>query len=283
MVRKVKKASRKRHDYIDEAIEKFFRKVGASQSRLNDAVLTEFVDLLDTENGRIKSTANNRKRINSNSFWAGFANTEGVSLLDNLVTRIRKLLGLNKSYFKLFSDNTDKIDQRVTKAILDSYGFDGEKYVTNGILYLIVKNPDIEQSLKGIAIASINEGATLRTFRKRIGEYVLGDNKRLGAWERHFHTHTYDIFQEVDREAANLYRKEIGLRYAIYQGGKVKGTRQFCLSRDGKVYTEAEILSWNNLTWSGKKKGNNILRDAGGHNCRHTFDWISEELYEQLK
>ena len=283
MINKVKKQSKKRHEFIDDAIESFFRRVSGSQRKLNSHVIDSFLDLLDTENGRIKKTARNRKRINQSKFFDSFVENEGVSLLDNLMTKIFKVLGLNKAYFKLFSNKTDAIDKRVTKAILDSYGYDGKKYVEKGLLSLILKNPTIEQTLKGIAIASINQGATLASFRKNIKQYVLGDKDRLGAWESHFYTNTFDIFQETDRQVSDLYRNEIGLKYAIYQGGKVKGTRSFCATRDGNVYTEKEILSWNNLTWRGKKKNNFILRDAGGYNCRHTFDWISEELYNELK
>jgi len=68
----------------------------------------------------------------------------------------------------------------------------------------------------------------------------------------------------------------------LYQGGEIKGTRSFCESRTGKVFNRETIESWQNLEWQGKKKGHNIIIDAGGYNCRHYYDWVSYALARRL-
>ena len=74
----------------------------------------------------------------------------------------------------------------------------------------------------------------------------------------------------------------LNLNYAIYAGGKIKTTREFCLSRSGKVYNRETIEGWNSQEWQGKIEGGDVLIDAGGYNCRHDYDWISYELAKRI-
>jgi hypothetical protein len=81
----------------------------------------------------------------------------------------------------------------------------------------------------------------------------------------------------------NESRKKLGLRFAIYQGGLRDDSRQFCIERNGKCYSESEIQKWEKLDFQGKSENYNPFYDCGGANCIHRLDWISDELAKRLR
>jgi hypothetical protein len=102
--------------------------------------------------------------------------------------------------------------------------------------------------------------------------------------ERYYSRWTSDIYSQYQRLGANEVRKDIGLRFAIYQGGLIESSRPFCEKRNGEVFHEDEVKSWVNLEFEGKPEtGYNPITDLGGYNCRHRLDWISDELAFRLR
>jgi hypothetical protein len=82
----------------------------------------------------------------------------------------------------------------------------------------------------------------------------------------------------------NEIRKDLGFKYAIYEGGEIETTRNFCEQRNRKVFSEQEINSWRDLSWQGKNTiGYNPIFDCGGYNCRHKLRWIGTELALKLR
>ncbi|MCA9813211.1 MAG: hypothetical protein KC483_10190 [Nitrosarchaeum sp.] len=63
---------------------------------------------------------------------------------------------------------------------------------------------------------------------------------------------------------------DFGVELFAYVGGLIKSSRDFCIERDGGVFTLAEIKSWDN--------GQGLPADIylGGYNCRHRLIAVSE-------
>lgn len=130
------------------------------------------------------------------------------------------------------------------------------------------------------SLISRPEGISLKEMRQLL-EKDFGDK---GILSTQFNRWTYDIYSQYDRVAGNEMRKTLGLKYAIYEGGEIETTRPFCDERNGKVYSEEEILSWANLDFKGKPDiAYNPIIDCGGYNCRHKLRWISTELALKLR
>ena len=137
---------------------------------------------------------------------------------------------------------------------------------------------DVKQ--RSIALMSRPGGISLKELRKEL-ETVIVDKKIMS---RYYGRWTHDIYSQYQRIATNEVRKKLGLRFAIYQGGLIEASRDFCEERNGKVFHEDEISSWANLDWEGKPEvGYNPIADLGGYNCRHRLDWISDELAFRLR
>jgi hypothetical protein len=194
-------------------------------------------------------------------------------------------LGLNAAFdpyinsmFDLTKKRFGTISGRATEKAGLRWGFDGKKLIKGGYLDDLVKDNNVARLLKGEANKAIASGMNLRDFQKNYRAIVKGTTKKLGIVERYFFTNSYDAFQEYDRTIGLLYADELGMRAAIYNGGTIKTTRDFCRARDGKIFTRKQIASWENLEFSGKPPNYDPFTDVGGYNCRHSLDWISDEL-----
>lgn len=84
--------------------------------------------------------------------------------------------------------------------------------------------------------------------------------------------------EETTFKDGSISMRTIKGQYAIYQGGLIQDSRQFCKERNNKVFTKAEIESWKELEWEGKPENYDPFINVGGTGCRHTLDWISIEL-----
>ena len=115
-------------------------------------------------------------------------------------------------------------------------------------------------------------------------EQIKGKNDKFGVIKSYHYQNGYDKMQNYSRQLDTEFSKALKLNYAIYAGGEIQTTRDFCESRNGNVYNRETILSWNNTpaTWAGRKPQNDILIDMGGYNCRHDFDWISYALARRI-
>jgi len=69
-----------------------------------------------------------------------------------------------------------------------------------------------------------------------------------------------------------------GLSHYLYVGDVITSTRDFCEERAGKVFTRAEVLSWDKLKWKGK--AGPVLTYAGGYRCRHHLQGVDPTWLE---
>jgi hypothetical protein len=154
-----------------------------------------------------------------------------------------------------------------------------EKHLSNKVLvetdlsqiYGEVKN-------KSISMMSRQNGISLQELRGYLEKEIVDKNKIQSQWSRW----TYDIYQQYERVASNEIRKELGLKWAMYEGGEIETSRCFCIKRNGRLFREDEIMMWNDETWAGKSEiGYDAIVDLGGFNCRHKLRWVSDDFAER--
>lgn len=141
----------------------------------------------------------------------------------------------------------------------------------------VAKAEDVLMRLQGWITRSMIGGKPHSQFLGEIKELVPSE------FDRYYKTHLYDMGMQYERVTNNSYGEQLGLTHAVYAGGIIDTTRHFCDDRNGKVWTLAEIRSWNDLSWRGKIEGVDVLMALGGYNCRHYLNYISEETYNYMK
>ena len=131
-------------------------------------------------------------------------------------------------------------------------------------------------------MTSVSGNLNLKAASNQARDFIRGNDQRLGICESYYYKEGREEFTKYERTSKLAFSSALKLNYAIYQGGTIEDTRDFCTVRNGKVFNRETIEGWINETWRGKKADHNIFIDAGGWNCRHYYDWITFELAKRL-
>lgn len=281
-----------RERFSEESASALERNVKVLQSALYTLVVDKVLGSLETdESGLIKFTVANINTTNRfKQVWSAHQRqTNG--LLKWIVQQLVKLFDLNTAYMREVSAVTDSLEERARKKLLLSLGFDIDKkaIIQDSWLYNLAAQAEIKQRVMSRLSFAIQSKMPLDKFRKEFRDDFLDTQKGFGYLSRYFNQRTFDLFQQFDRSTQAVYREQLKLKYALYSGTimqptkKTKGTRPFCWQRVGNLYDLETIDSWNDDEWSGKVEGSDVKITCGGHNCRHHWSWISDEMAATLQ
>lgn len=192
----------------------------------------------------------------------------------------------NKSYLYNLLDFNGVYTQ-LQKKIIDAI-FTGQTFDLGGAKEYVLGNQQSEISNQtGFEIVG------LKSERQGVGKtetvQAKAGNQSGGAVEGAIAAKTMDGFQQYDRTLQKSVAADIGYGFAIYQGGLIKTSREFCIERNDKVFSKDEIAKFGSSDdkydgytdkgdFNGKRNPYNPFADLGGWNCRHHLDWISDEL-----
>jgi hypothetical protein len=261
---------------LDNAIKKNIQISDRIMKSLNKVIYTSVIESLmgaDIRDGKI------------------LYNETNINIIQSLGQKVDRIKGpLDKLAKALFSGIKQVLD--ITGQDMAKYSTDA-KYNSDNVLNKVKTHAattiktradlsliygDIKQS--AIALLSKPDGTDLVELRNLLKSKVV-DNDLAS---KYFARWTHDIYFQYQRAGANELRKDIGLKFGIYQGGLIESSRDFCEERNGEVFHIDEIMEWENLDFKGKpESGYNPIIDLGGYNCRHRIDWISDELAFELK
>lgn len=194
-------------------------------------------------------------------------------LLSFLLDSLSSLFDKNQEFYQ-GEGSTESVDSAARKKILLLYGYDIDKkeIITGGYLDETLNMSGVAQQVGTILNQQLATRATLSNMRKALQSALGGKSNIVDS---HFRRFTRDLFAEYDRAVKLEYKERLGLEHGLYLGTDIDTSRQFCIDRRGNVYTEKEILSWNDLEWKGKKPGD-VRIVCGGYNCRDSIVWVSE-------
>jgi len=264
------------------------RSLNARVDRLGRRLLTRLVDLINRlttdERGRIQFNVRNLSTVNQvASEINNFHRQQGFSLLRWAVGRLLRLFGFNRQYFQAFDDSAETVEARVVRVLFAQYGYDvsNDRIDRNGYL---ARNLTSNQHALNVSRAmnqAIAGRMNLNEFRQQFRQEFLKATSPLSL-EHHYRRFTFDLFQDFDRTAQLQYAEQLGLNHATYSGTIKNNTRPFCRRRVNNIYTVAEINSWNNQNWKGKRPGVDVKVALGGYNCRHHLNYLSEGMARRL-
>ena len=262
---------------LDEKIDELVKGTASRFEKLEKLIFNEVMnylsDRLFVREQRITFDAQNYGVISSiDSLLSRFS-----SAIQNIGKYIIKGIG---SVMGLTTDQLSKIDVRAIKtgATVTDELLRHSATVINKNLTLEPLFLDIKQ--QAISLMADPKGIDLVELRRALRSKVV-DNRLA---QRYFSRWTHDLYSQMQRVGANRIRLDLGLKYAVYQGGLIKTSRDFCEERNGKCFSDDEIMKWESLNWEGKSEtGYNALIDCGGYNCRHRLDWVSDQMARRLR
>lgn len=279
-------------DRLINLLEDEFRQlVKELQLAFEQDVIDYFDNTLTVENNSIVDTSDNYVSIrNLDVVRRSFKEKKTVPFMKKVIAGMVKIMLANVSYFKYFEEefNEKALQKKAEEKLFNYLGVKkkGLKYylVDKGFMNDVSNITDPFLDIKKMAIRAAQSGTTLLQFRKEIKNYVRQQSGKLGIIESHFYTNINDAYAQFNALVTEEFRQEMGYKFAYYQGGLIRTTRDFCEERNNKIWHESEIESWKELEWDGKPSGSyNPFIDRGGHNCRHFYDWIPDSLALRLR
>jgi len=274
-IKELRKVARKRSRMLRRAESGLLKRAGNMERKLNAYLLNILLPSLDISNGNITNTQANLRKINSASGLKNFIkNVVNLEMFKYYDKEFDKLSGQTNRYFNRF-EPTEAAAKRIT---------DRGKTMVDGFVDELFGNNQIVKSIQENIRTAIRGERNITDFKQVLTDQIKGKEDKLGLIRSYHYQNGYNEFQAYSRSLDNDFSKALDLNYAIYAGGEIKTTRDFCDDRNGNVYNRETILSWNHTpaTWQGRKENNDILIDMGGYNCRHDFDWISYALARRI-
>lgn len=269
-------------------IEKALRSVEASLIR---RILADVLPVLGQENGALKSGVQNLAKANlMERVFAELADEEMRPVLMRFAEKLLEVSGRNAGYYILTGQDKEKVE-RVAKDVSHIRAIIGldEKggLLKDGYLYRLGRNDFARDRIKQYLLTSIATKQGVSQFERGLRSLIVTTKDVDGAIVGFWRQYAYDTYSKV-REVDNLhFADELGLEWFVYQGGLIKTSREFCVKKNGRVFSRKEAeRDWPKDPALIDKKhlaSYRPLIDRGRNNCRHFLMWITEEKAKELK
>jgi len=265
-------------DEIDAKLEGLvFAFVENFNLKVSKEIQNAILDFIDTLSSDLDLTSRLERNKVINKFRDELAKTiQNGAIADGyltLLTGYKEIVAIANEYFSALSSAYKK--ELYREIYKESILYLKESLTGAGISQ-IVSNKIVDK------IYDLNmTGITKKELRAYLKDYFSKANITTRYIEQIATDSLYQMTQTYQLKISN----DLGIEYYYYAGTKMKTSRQFCISRYGKVFTKKEIQSWPELNWAGKIPGtdkNTIFVYRGGYNCRHTLRPISKNLYQKL-
>ncbi|WP_343320223.1 hypothetical protein [Sphingobacterium multivorum] len=283
-VRRLIKRISEKADWIDKAVQQLEELIADQQHDFAQEFLFAMLEQLEVEEGKISYSENNRKmiqrldkiieRIKSKSF---------IEVIQRMVSNVQHIVSENIVYYgsitsdkKLFKASSDQVKE----IVFNRLGFDKDgNLITDGYMQGLFDAPEVSQKLKEYVHQGAAANSGVESFRKSLRTLIEGDPEKLGIFERFYRNYAYDTYSQIDRLQSKLLSEDLKLKYFIYNGGLIKTSRTFCIRKNGRVFTTEEAKTWADEPDNTAKPPNyDPLVHCGGFGCRHTPDYITDEM-----
>ena len=275
----------KRDDLITFLNANLEKQIQESQQGLLKKFLAGFGDLLQTdETGKVLNNAFNRNLLLSvDKVFADYGKQHNVLILAALMQGVNQLMDFNADYYGKFEGETKllPIRKKVVQNMRGWLGISGENTAQeNGYLSTLIKSDAVKNQIKDFALKSVMGQAGWQDTKKNLEKLIAGDKGNLGALQKYHRNFSYDLLSQVDRATGKTYADDLKFEFAIYEGGLIETSREFCKKRNGNVYHISEIQKFNPQV--AKQPNYNPITDAGGYSCRHHYNWIPTALAKAM-
>lgn len=297
----------KKQEYIDKNRDKLESNVIKMQEDLLNRLLEDILPELETKDGQILNTQKNMRLIEVlDSVYAQFNETTQTKTVKTLGETLTGLSKFNNKYFgslvlnEVGKKRFDSVSKKTDELMKTTIGInkDGSVY-KGGFLDSFITDNTLLTELKQMLIRNVTGQQSLAEFRKSLKEKVVGTKNSTGGFERYYRQYAYDVYQNYDRAYAKTMADEFQLNYAIYQGGLIKDSRDFCKAHEGKVFTREEISEFSKWklpkdsvespgpgqvpSYIAKFPNYDPFTHLAGFQCRHSLSWITKSMAERLR
>jgi len=280
-----------KREFIEQRQDFMKGKVTELQKKLYDKIFDKIISQLVTSGGVITDDGKNIELSTAiDKIFKEFNSNEFLPIIKLFGKDLLKIGKLNNDYFQVASgkhlDEVKKVGIKAEEKLNKQLGIEKDGKLTNkSYLDKLIKDTKLRDEIKKETVKAI-------TNKKPVGELILELQKKIegnakvdGGLKRYFDQNMRDTYNTFDAQSSSLYASGLGMQAFVYQGGKIKSSRCFCIAKDNQVFTIEEAKQWEAGTndecrpiWNEKTDGKYNYTMRGGYECRHSLDFISNKL-----
>ena len=209
---------------LDDALDEFYKSLDSAQQESFLRVM-ESVRELELKNGRIRPTLKNIlviRRIKKDLEDA-VNNPEYKKAVDKLVEVMDKVSTIQNQYFSAVTTtfSPSKVFEELKQLSIDQTI---EGLTSTGI------SQSIGGKLQDILKVNITSGASFKDLSKQLSDYMTDTKSGDGALKKYATTYSTTAVYQYSRQYNQLATNDLGLVWFIYDGGKQKTSRPFCVN-----------------------------------------------------
>ena len=281
----LKKLFKQRDNLIESINARFEAQVQSSQRDLLRVFMEKFADRLQLDDQKrvINNQYNRTLLLSVDKLFVDFGKSQNPLLMGQLIGGVMNVLDFNAKFYSNLAPNAKLLPLRakVLENVKGWLGIEGNATKPNGYLDTLVKADQVKNQLKQSVMKMVYGQEGYDSTRKQLNKLIEGDRDGLGALQKYHRNFTYDLYSQIDRATAKTYADDLKFNFAIYEGGLIETSREFCKEHNGNVYHRTEIEEFNPKV--GKQPDYNPFTDLGGYACRHHLNWIPDSLAKALR
>jgi hypothetical protein len=279
--KKIKDLSTNRGQLIQTLLDKLESKVQAAQRGLLKLVLEDFLDGMEKdEDGNIKNTLANKRRFSMfDTVFNRYIKDKGLEVVKTIAEGVGRVADFNQQYFSVLDRDAflAPIHDNVRETLGSWLGLNTRGNVApNGYLDTLLKDSSVKNTIKNIALKGVISQNGYNDLKKTLALHIEGNQEQTGALQRYYRNFAYDTYSITDRTAAKIYADKLKFNFAIYEGGLIETSREFCEEHNGKVYSREEIGKMQPT--KAIPPGYDPFTDMGGYGCRHHWNWVPDAV-----
>ena len=278
--KELQKLFKQRDTLIMQLNAKFEAQVQDSQRDLLRLFMEKFADKLqfDSDKRIINNQYNRTLLLSVDKLFAEYSKANNPLILASLIGGVSNIMDFNAKYYSNLEKQAKllPIRERVLTNVRGWLGIEDNATKANGYLDTLVKSEQVKNQLKQSVMKMVYGQEGWEATRKSLAKLIEGDQNKLGALQKYHRNFTYDLYSQIDRATAKTYADDLGFEFAIYEGGLIETSREFCKDHNGNVYHKSEIEDFDPKV--AKQPDYNPFTDLGGYGCRHHLNWIPTAL-----
>lgn len=281
----LKKLFRERDKLIETINARFEAQVNDSQRALLRMFMERFVDKLqfDDQKRIINNQYNRTLLLSMDKLFSDFGKTENPLLMGQMIGGVMNVMDFNAKFYSNLAPKAKllPIKAKVLENVRGWLGIEVNATKPNGYLDTLVKAEQVKAQLKQSVMKMVYGQEGYDSTRKQLNKLIEGDRDGLGALQKYHRNFSYDLYSQIDRATAKTYADDLKFNFAIYEGGLIETSREFCKEHNGNVYHRTEIEEFDPKV--AKQPDYNPFTDLGGYSCRHHLNWIPDSLAKALR
>lgn len=285
----LKRIIREKISFLDAIPDEFINQtVRGAESPLFDIVVSEFVDKLETENGKILPSINNFRLIGAiDKAWERFQAKYGLGIVNKHLSNFSQIVNNNVEYYRTILEKNKTFITRaktITDVINRRLGINPDgSLIKSGYMGGILEDVSVRNQVKEFSIKAVANSSGYEQTRKELGEFIKGSDGKLGVLQKYYRNVAYDSYKQIDGENNKQFGQTFNLKYFVYDGTIIKTTRLFCRKHVGHIFTLEQAAEWiNDPDLTAAPLNYDPLVDMGGYACRHTPRFLTDDMAYDL-